>query len=517
MKVFTILFLLLLTSLVYSQEISIDIKKSNIYVKDKKNIVLLFSSITKGGGLLNVREIRSQAERQYPKGYIIEHFNSKLELINRTPLNLEKREVIKGLRIVNDIVELIIFRYDKLKRSITVKLLSSPLNNLQFAEKNIFIFDKLTYKKYFDEPIKNFLLNSTFQREDKWHLGELEFSKNKNFMVLGFEPTNKIKETHFFFVFDKDYNLVYHKKFSPKKEDWHFSYEDLKIDDTNGNTFLLISEHENNTDKKTKINYYYTLFELSKKQDKKLQIHLNNDIKSLSILLKKNTINLIGFYGDKHFDFRVKGISFIKIDTKNLELITKKNQPFSEQFLIDKYGNNKKETVKNIVLRSTFIDNEENILINAEEIYLTSSSSGLNSLGTNDIIHFDDIISVKLNPKGDLLWARNINKKQAGYYNTTSYTSLYSNDKVYFFFNALNKLKKFSDGRISFKYKNPLNSSLYVVTISKNGIINYKKLIDSKDSEVRYKVNKGTISPKSNFVIFQGTKNNKRQLIKLKF
>ncbi len=517
MKFFTFFLFLLLMPLAYCQDISIDIKKSKIFNENRKFIKLLFSENTQNDGLLNVREIYSQANLRYPKGYIIEHFNSKLELMNNTSLNLERREVIKGLKITNDIVELIVFRYDKLKRSITVKLLNSTLSSLKFTEKTIFTFNQLTYQKYFDEPIKNFLLNSKFQREDKRHLGELKFSKNKNFIVLSFEPTNKVKETHFFFVFDKNYELIYHKKFSLKKEDWNFSYKDLKIDDKNGNLFLLIKEHNNKTNEKTKIKYHYTLFDLNKKEERKLQINLgDHNINSLTILLNNNNISLLGFYGNKIFGFKFKGVCTFKIDLDKFDLLYQKFSPFSEQFIKDKYGDRKKETVKNIKFRSVFIDNKGNMVINAEESYITSSyagPNGFNGVG-NDIVHFDDIISVKLNNKGDLLWARNINKRQVGY-STASYTSVYTNDKVYFFINALDKFKKLSNERIGFKHTGAKNSNLYVISIAENGDISYKKLVDSKDSEVWYKVNNGIVSSESNSVTFQGWKNKKKQIIRL--
>jgi hypothetical protein len=137
------------------------------------------------------------------------------------------------------------------------------------------------------------------------------------------------------------------------------------------------------------------------------------------------------------------------------------------------------------------------------------------AMSSYTIQHYDDIIALKLNKEGDLLWSRNINKAQTGYANS-SFTPISLDNKMYYFMNCSDNIKKLSADRIQFKQTSSKKSNLYVITLNNEGVFDYKKLIDDKVSKVFYKVNQGVIAPNGDEVILLGKKKKNSRIIKIK-
>ncbi|UWX55112.1 hypothetical protein NYZ99_00200 [Maribacter litopenaei] len=114
----------------------------------------------------------------------------------------------------------------------------------------------------------------------------------------------------------------------------------------------------------------------------------------------------LGFYADRK-DNRYNGISYFKLNPNTLEIESQKFNPFSEQFMMDKFGREDDKTLKNLVFKGMNITSKGNILFNAEE-YFTSTSTQANSSGGRVLVtryHHNDIVSAKLSGEGDLIWA----------------------------------------------------------------------------------------------------------------
>ena len=113
--------------------------------------------------------------------------------------------------------------------------------------------------------------------------------------------------------------------------------------------------------------------------------------------------------------------------------------------------------LKNIVIKNVYLQEDE-LVVNAEEQYATTNNSS-----NSKLYNYDDIISLRLNNKGDLINARNINKRQSvGNPEDNpfiSYQSCLLNNKNYFFINAKDKMKELSNQRIEFRGTNWINNS----------------------------------------------------------
>ena len=131
------------------------------------------------------------------------------------------------------------------------------------------------------------------------------------------------------------------------------------------------------------------------------------------------------------------------------------------------------------------------------------------------IYHYDDIVSARINPSGEIIWARNINKRQStsGDDSYISYTSTAVNNDAYFFINTGEKVKKLRNDRIQFGQTSTKKSNLNIIRVNQNGDFDYQEILDDKDNEVPFMVSNGVLSGDS--VFFIGRKGKKKQLLKV--
>ena len=194
--------------------------------------------------------------------------------------------------------------------------------------------------------------------------------------------------------------------------------------------------------------------------------------------------------------------------------------PFSEEFIKDKYGKVKDKELKNLRFSSAFITENGDIVLNAEEFYVTvHTHSSQNGSYTKTVYHFNDIVSVKMSQDGELLWARNINKRQAtsgAVMEYLSFSSTVMGDDTYLFINCSDKIRKISNDRIEFKQGNMKKANLYAIKIDKDGNYSFKNIVDDKDSDVSYFVKQGILTAlDGSEMVFIGRKKSKKQFLKL--
>ena len=287
---------------------------------------------------------------------------------------------------------------------------------------------------------------SNISQYDGNHSGKVVMSKNDNYFVINFDINNKDKETHKIFVYNNNFEKVFEQRIEKNIKDKYFDCNSIDIDDENGTVYFLGKSFENKsrrTKKKGKANYHFELFKVDAKGLKNISFkHADKFISSLELVKTNNRLACVGFYGKKD-ESKINGACLFNLNPESLKMETTKFNPFTETFLTDKYGNSKrkkkkskKKGLKNIDFKSVFVLDNGDININAEEYSITTHSQMTSGGGmrTYTVYHFDDIISLKMNKDGDLLWARNINKRQVGLANS-SYTSIPVGDDSYFFIN----------------------------------------------------------------------------------
>lgn len=522
MKKITLIILLFTAFNMNAQDISI--VKSEIFKDSKKNSFLKYSLEDSNGGLVTIRAFYGGLAQKL-KGYYIQYFDSKLKLLKEAEYEVDNN-VIKNAFIKDNQLHLIEYNINKKEDKISFNAVSADLSNLKFSTKEILSLSENNQKKYFGVVVSPFLI-SNFSQHDSNHAGEVVMSTNDNFFAINFDINNKDKETHKIFVFNNNFEQIYDQLIQKNIKDKYFDYESIDIDDNDGTVYFLGKSFENESrksKKKGETNYHFEIYKVDSNGQSNTSFK-NDDkfISSLELIKSKNRLVCIGFYGKKD-EGKINGVSLFNLDPKTLEIQMKKFTPFSEQFLTDKYGNKggkkkrkKKKGIKNIDFKDASLMENGDIVLNAEEFYTTlrTSTSSNGAMRTRIVYHFDDIISVRLNKDGDLKWARNINKRQIGLINS-SYTAITAGEDSYFFINCSDNIKKLSANRIAFKQTRAKKSNLYVIKINQEGNLDFKKLIDDKESKVYYKVNNGNVNINRQTVVLMGERKNKSRILKLK-
>lgn len=516
--------LFLLFSFSFAQDVSI--VKSDIFKTKKKVSYLAFSLESENGEIIIVRSYHA-GMLQKLKGYYIQHFDSNLKLKKELEYEV-KDKTIRNAFLKDNKLHFIEIGEQKKEKQLSIGVNSLNLNSYDFEYKNLMSISEENVKDYFGVMIFPFFISNGLNQADRDHMGEVTFSHNKKFFAINFDIKNKDKETHKVFVFNDNFELVYDKLIQKNIQDKLFEYADFQVDGKDGAIYFLgkVFEKGSRRSKKDgKPNYHFELFKVNANNENK--ISFKNDskyINSLSLLRNHDKLTCIGFFGNKD-EGRLNGVCVYDLNPKTLEINHNKFNNFSEKFLTDKYGDkrNKKKRKKenginHLDFKGVYLMANNDIIINAEEFYITTHSS-MNANGgwtTSTTYHFNDIISVRLDGDGNLKWDRNINKAQTSL-KTSSFTSLPVGESTYFVINCSDKISKTKNGRVYFPQTSSKKSNLFVIKVDEKGNVEYKKLIDDKDSKVYYMVNNGIPNLNNKTIFLQGVKKKNRRIVRLQF
>lgn len=512
-KIITILCISLSINLFYAQEIPHSIVKSEVFKDEYKHS---FISLVEDDGNNGVFVVRSYQGGVFSSGagYYFEHYDSNLRLIKEYEYEMKRSEFEKygsilGVIMNGDQISLIDFVYNTKEKAFVCSALTSGINEFKFAKKELFklAYEDVMKSQWFGENQfdgdsgTNFILN-----------------EDKTAFAITIDIKDKNSETHKIFLFDNKLNKKIEHDFKRDIKDKKFKYENIDVSKDGNNLYLLGKVYtDEKKEKKEGGKYQYELARISK-EGQSVQVfdteeHFSGSLKTIVF---EDKLTCIGFYSDKK-DRRYKGISYFELDPITLAIRKSKYNPFTEQFMIDKYGKSKDKELKNLSFRGLMVTQQNEIVFNAEEYYVTSNYQRYPNGGgyVSYVYHYDDIVSAKIANDGSIIWARNINKRQSTTDDDSyiSYTSSVKGDDAYFFINTGEKVKKLSNDRIQFGQTSTKKSNLNIIRITPDGNFDFQEILDDKESEVPFMVSEGAIS--KNSVYFIGRKGKKKQLLKV--
>ncbi|MCC7520161.1 MAG: hypothetical protein IT220_00860 [Flavobacteriaceae bacterium] len=517
MKKFHLILFFLFSIRIFSQ-INVSTIQSNIFKDDFGKSDLEFAESDGKGGVISIRSFDGLSK----EGLSVKHYDSNLQLINDYTLDVDD-VLVKGMLVKDNVLNLILLKKDKKANEYVYSLYSSDIDNFNFSSKLLFSLDEKFVREYFIGFLF-FFTNLSYMDNDSF--GDITFSENKNFFAINLDIKDEKKnlEAHKILVFNSDFQRVYLSDFKKQISDRLFDYQDLVVDDIDGTVYFIGKSYENNSKsskRKGETNYHFEIYKVNEEGQKVISFKNSEQfVNSAYLLHQNNQLFCVGFYSEKN-DFRYKGVFRMQIEPESMSLSNQVFLPFSEQFMIDKYGEVKDKELRNIYFRNVFIDKNGDIVINGEEFIVVSYYvGGMNGMPGHWVTkyYYDDIIAVKIGNDNSLKWARNINKIQLGdfRFNSHSYFSSFVNGKDYFFVNLSDNIRKLSDDRIVFLGKKPKKANLYVIVIDENGNMDYKKLMDDSEAEVSYNVKDGVFKGvDKNSVIFQGRKGTNKRFIKV--
>ena len=499
-----------------AQDIPFKFLKSEIFKDEFKESNIVFAEEAENGGILIIRSYVSGGLSS-GRGYYIEEYDSNLKLVKEyeQPLkyaNFEKYGTVLGIIKGDKDIQFVDMFYNINEKAYICSAYIVDFNNSKTSKKELFRLSREEIKQY-----GNFFMNQTFYSQDTKIYEEpgnesgvsMIVNENRTAFAITIDMKTEKSEALKLYLFDKNLNKKFEHIFVREIKDKKFRYENVDVS-KDGNALYLLGKvyADEKKNKKTGGKYQYELtrfsFEGQKTQVFDTEEHFSG---SMTTIASPDKITCIGFYSDQN-DNHFKGISYFELDPVSLAIRKSKFNPFSQQFMIDKYGEEKDKELKNLIFKKIHITKNNDIIFNAEEFYVSSNNN-------QTFFNYDDIVSAKINTDGELVWARNINKAQF----TTdtdayiSYTSTIKNDDTYFFINASEKIKKLSNDRILFKHVRKNKSNLNIIRINKNGDFDFQEVLNNESNEVPFMVSQGIVNKES--VFFLGKKGKDKQLLKI--
>ncbi|HLF52466.1 hypothetical protein [Flavobacterium sp.] len=542
----------------YAQTIPFKIQKSSEFEDEYKKSTIVLTKDDGKGGVLMVRSYKSSGISN-TQGFYLEHYDSNLDLKKEFEFdmkhpNSQKFNMVVGICSIGNEVQIIEIYYD-LNEKTYICQANIITEDFKTSKKELFRLTKEEVKK-----IGTFSLEQKFYKRanEMWtndnsgnlnseseyipsesflNYSKLNFTGYKKYgatkneggsdIIMNVNETNTAfaitmdfngenSEYLKFYLFDNKLNKKIDTEFTRNIKDKNYLFQNIQVAPDGNSVYLLGKTYTEEERKKSEGGKY--LFEITKMTSEFQKSQFidvkENFIGSLKLIFHDNHLICLGFYSDIK-DFRFKGISYFKLDSNSLEILQSKYNLFTEQFMIDKYGENKDKALKFLKFKSCFITKNNNLIFNAQEEYITTTQHS-NGASGQTFYNYDDIVSAKMNSDGDLVWARNINKRQGKTIDSEpfiSYTSIVKDESTYFFINTGEKIKKLKNDRIEFGETRTNKSNLNLIRINPNGDFDYEEILDDENSPVPFMVSKGAIIDES--ILFLGRKGKKKQLLKV--
>lgn len=521
--IYLIISLFLITEINAQDLNHVKLTKSETFEDIKKNTTLAFAEKDDEGNLITVRSYGSVLTGI--QGYYIDSFDTELRLKDSYDLKMKLLSktpgIVRGLFIKDGVVNILCLKVKKGKdkKIFSYSVFSSKLKKLDFQEKEILSFKEGTVSM---QSFGDTVIRSNFSDRNLGPIGQVGFSENKNY--FGIHQTVYLEKTRksMVYVFDANLNLLYENNMSTLVNENVYSYQDFSIDDQDASIYYLVKSFEGQEGKKrVSLNkdYHYQIIKASKDKEN-VAINLAIEgifVPSLVTINKHGKLSCVGFYSDENENL-TKGVVRFNIDPHSFTLTQNTTVPFSEQFLIDKYGKVKDKELKFTAFKSVFMTENGDVILNGEETY--KSVKLVNGFSETQNFFKDDILTIKISEDGSLIWARNINKRQrtdGSQLDYVSYTSTVSKGTVYFILNAGENVQRLSKKRISFPKVTKKLTNLYVIAIHPDGTISYEKKLDNKASLLAYKTAQGIISKDESEILLEGSYKKNKGLVRISF
>jgi len=448
-----------------------------------------------------------------PKGYFIEHYNKDLELISEFNYKLKDANFIDAY-VRNGQVYLLFLEYSYGNRRYQYEVHRSPFSQFQFTKETILSIESDPVEQPLDRNFYNRNFSSGFTTS-------ILFNDEKSAFAITTHYKKRKIDQHTIHVFNANLNKLMEHDFSDEVEEKNYAFENIVFSKDLENVYLVgkayfKKKRFNVTERK----FQYEMVRISKQGRSTQSFYTPNKFpEALKPLFRGNELLCVGFYADRK-DNRYNGISYFKLNPITLVMETSKFNPFSEQFMLDKFGREDDKSIKDLVFKGMDITSEGNILFNAEE-YFTSKSVQSNSSGGRVMVtryHHNDIISAKLSTTGDLVWARNINKTEVtqgdGAY--ASYSAYTKDNTTYFFIStSAENPQQLSDDRIMFKQGLSRNRNVFMIRLDEYGHMTYNKVIDDTEARLPLMVSVPYIDRLNDELMFYAKRGSKKQLVQV--
>jgi len=392
--------------------------------------------------------------------------------------------------------------------------LFSSYRDTQASRKKLFVqeIDRTTLEPKAD---KRQLAEIDFGSESRRNSGTYTIKVSRDsskVMVFYALPYAKNEPESFGFqVLDDTMQPLWNKEVKLPYEDGLFTIESIRVDN-DGDAYLLAVVYKDKRRSKRHglPNYTYNVFAFrdkgatAKEYPVTLEDRFLTDMQ-IEILNNKNLI-CAGFYSEKGTN-SIRGTFFLTIDAATKDI---KTQSFKE-FGIDFITQNMKEGEADRTRRreqsggeaelyeydldKLLVGKDGSAMLIGEQYYVSTSTSNMMMNGmmqtyTTYHYNYNDIITVKIDPAGQIEWAEKVAKRQhtiddGGFY--SSYTMAIVKGRICFIFNDNRKNSTYNGAGKVYNYSpnsRNENSMIMLVSIDQSGKQVRQPLFGALDAEV---------------------------------
>lgn len=511
-KSFPTLFFLIAFLAIKAQDIPVEYAFGEKYSDRYKYSNLLTISNDENGGSILIRSYYTGLILK-PKGYFIERYDENLELISEYNYRLKNANFVDGY-IRNGQIYLLFLDYNYSTESYDYVVHRSPISEFNFTTETILSIRSKEVRQPLDRNYYNRNFSSGFTTS-------VLFDDRKSAFVITTHFKKGKNNQHFIYLFNTSLQKLIEHDFSSEVEDKNYSFENIAISKNLEKAYIVGKAYF----KKKRFTalerkFQYELIQISKSGAKTQTFDDPGKYsEALKPVLSGDKLFCVGFYADRK-DNRYNGLAYFDIDPNSLVVKNKKYNPFSQQFMLDKFGREDDKEIKNLVFKNVSVNKDGSILYNAEEYFVTRSVQANSSGGRLKIerFHYNDIVSAKLSASGNMVWTRNINKAEVtqgdGAY--ASYSSYTKNGNTYFFIStAAENPQLLSGERLLFKQGLSRNRNVFAIQLDSQGHISYEKIIDDKDARLPLMVSNPLINTTDDHLLFYAKRGSKKQLVKV--
>ena len=446
-----------------------------------------------------------------PKGYYIERYNKDLELVEEYNYKFKGADFVEGY-VANGQLYMLLLEYNVEKESYYYVVHRSPVTNFSFTKETLLSIPSIAVKNPLERNYYNRNFSSGFTTTAL-------FNEDKSAFVLSIHYKKGKSNQHRIFLYNAQLKQLFTQDLSAEIEEKNYAFENIEISKDKKRVYIVAKAYfKKKRFKALERKFQYEMIMLTKDGSKIQNFDGPNKYsEALKPILHNGELICVGFYADRK-DNRYNGIGYFKLDPISLDIKVKKYNPFTQEFMNDKFGRDDTDPIKNLIFKNVSFTDDNSVLFNAEEYFVTSSVQA-NSSGTRlrvERYHHNDIVSAKLDSDGQMVWARNINKSEVtqgdGAY--ASYSSWTKGENTYFFIcTAADNPQLLNDERIVFKQGLSRNRNIFVIQLNAQGKMKYEKVIDASEARLPLMVSKPLMNSNTDELLFYAKRGAKKQLV----
>lgn len=448
-----------------------------------------------------------------PKGHFVEMYDADMNLIEDYNNKYAGQYMVDGF-IKNGQLYLLELKYNEDEFAYQYVVHHSPLGEFDFTERKLLSIPS-------KEVLNPLAINKYNRKFGNGFSTAVHFNKEKSAFAITAQHRAGKDERYTMYLFGTDLKKQIEYDFTPQTEDKNYAFENIAVSRDLKTVYFMGKAFfkKRRFDVKER-RFQYELVRVSN-QGHQIQefADAGRFPESLKPILTKGQLIVVGFYADRK-DNRYNGLAHFKLDPNSLAIQSKKYNPFSDQFMLDKFGREVDAEIKNLIFKDVHITANNDLIFSAEEYFVTEGED-FNGNASRKVsrYHYNDIVCAKMDASGTMEWARNINKAEVtqGDAAYASYTAHGQGDDMFFFINSGENPQKLGKDRIIFKQGYSRNPNLFVIKIDKAGNLSHQKLIDDKEVRLPIMVSRPLIHKATDQLLFYAKRGTKKQLVRVSF